>query len=148
MPPPHAAYRIFAKRGFGHYSQFNILCAYIWWHRRDDYVFYVHDTDPGWNGMNDSTYVRTRGEWLDKDFFPHDMRNTPKPYLAAHLGGRYARNVSTVAQVRLVFASMLFFLHTYTSLLCDVVTAAGGGHPRDGAVLPPGQLHPDARALA
>ena len=102
MSPPHAAYRIFAKRGFGHYSQFNILCAYIWWHRRDDYVFYVHDTDPGWNGMNDSTYVRSRGEWLDKDYFPHDMRNTPKPYLAAHLGGRYARNGSTVAQVRLV----------------------------------------------
>ena len=55
---------------------------------------YVHDTDPHWNGLNDTTYRPTRGELLNKSEFTHTMRHTPKPFIAAHLGGRHKKDVT------------------------------------------------------
>lgn len=34
----------------GDFSQFNIMCTYLWHNKRDEYKWYVHDTDPDYVG--------------------------------------------------------------------------------------------------
>lgn len=70
---------------WGHYSQFNIMCAYFFWHKRAEYKWYIHDRTPSWNGRDNVAW----GQFGDKSvIFTPDMYQH-WPFLAAHLDGRY-----------------------------------------------------------
>lgn len=77
------------KKGWAHYSQFNIMCAYLFWHKRDEYQWYIHDMTPHWNGFVPKPFF---GQWGDKSVFTKEMLQQ-RPYLGTHLDGRY--HVST-----------------------------------------------------
>ena len=34
----------------GHYSEYNIICNSLWWHFRDEYRWFVDETEVGWHG--------------------------------------------------------------------------------------------------
>ncbi len=36
----------------GIYSQFNIMCAYIFWHKHEEYTWHVRDLSPWWDGFH------------------------------------------------------------------------------------------------
>jgi hypothetical protein len=69
-----------------YYSQFNIMCAYLFYHRREDYVWYAHDTHPPgvterwWRGVRPAP---NPGEMSNKTVFDPYMF-LPKPRIAAH----------------------------------------------------------------
>ena len=83
----------FAK--WAHYSQFNIMCTYLYWHKRDNYQWYIHDMSPGWNGVSPKPHY---GQWADKSVFSREMFQH-RPYLATHLDGRYHQGKKTEALV-------------------------------------------------
>ena len=33
-----------------YYSQFNLMCAYLWYHHRDEYHWLIDELEPGWSG--------------------------------------------------------------------------------------------------
>ena len=35
-----------------YFSQFSIMCAYLYEHKRDEYVWNIHDRNPGWDRVN------------------------------------------------------------------------------------------------
>lgn len=80
-------YDIQLKQQWARYSQFNILCAYLYWHRRNEYQWYIHDMTPNWNGFVPKPFF---GQWGDKSVFRKEMFQQ-RPYLATHLDGRYHR---------------------------------------------------------
>jgi hypothetical protein len=63
------------------YSQFNIMCSYLWWNKREEYRWYIHDQSPWWNGFSPPP---AWGQFADKNFFPKEMR-TIVPYIADHM---------------------------------------------------------------
>ena len=63
--------------GHGYYSQFNAMCAYLWYFKREDYVWYVHDTNPQQN-LN-----VVEGAITDKSIFSPSMFEL-KPRIAIH----------------------------------------------------------------
>jgi hypothetical protein len=77
----------FSAEGIAMYSQFNIMCAFLWYEKRDEYAWYMHDTSPWWDGLTDPA---PRPEQIaDKTLFEEHMFY-PKPYVAGHL---YARSI-------------------------------------------------------
>ena len=69
-----------------YYSQFNIMCTYLFYHKRDEYVWYLHDTHPPgvtekwWRGVRPAP---NPGEMSNKSVFDPYMF-LPKPRIAAH----------------------------------------------------------------
>ena len=45
------AFREISKKGIGTFSQFNIICSYLWWMRRHHYSWVIHDTAPWYDGF-------------------------------------------------------------------------------------------------
>ena len=76
--PFNEVFREFADRAF--YSQFNLMCTYLWSFRRDEYRWYVHDETPEWDGFNPKPVY---GQWADKSVYSNYMF-LPKPRIAAH----------------------------------------------------------------
>jgi hypothetical protein len=63
-----------------YYSQFNIMCAYLFHFRRDEYRWYVHDTTPNWDGIQPPA---SKGQmWNKTKYDPYMFQ--PKPRIAAH----------------------------------------------------------------
>ena len=62
-PPTHPPLdQVFAKLQTLFYSQFNIMCAYLYHYQRDDYVWYLHDRHPQeWNTSIDGVVARSSG---------------------------------------------------------------------------------------
>ena len=55
--------QVFAKLSrLAFYSQFNIMCAYLYYYQRDEYVWYLHDTHPhDWNITSEGVVARSPG---------------------------------------------------------------------------------------
>jgi hypothetical protein len=79
------AFAEFSKAiGWGKYSQYNIMCAYLWFNKKEEYRWYVHDTHPWWDGLSSPAY----GQLGDKESFTPEMF-LPKPFIANHLSVRF-----------------------------------------------------------
>ena len=63
-----------------YFSQFNIMCTYLYEFNRDDYAWYVHDTTPWWDGRNPKPVP---GQIYNGNKFPEHFRR-PKPHIADH----------------------------------------------------------------
>ena len=76
-------YEIFQKRISPFpYSQFNIMCTYLFEFHKDDYEWYVHDISPGWDGKD-----AVPGQNGNRSIFSDKMFE-PKPRIAAHANYR------------------------------------------------------------
>lgn len=70
------------------FSQFGAMCSYLWWFKRDEYVWYVHDTDPDWNlkdtyKTEEDHFFTPNASVTDKSIFDPQMF-TAKPRVAIH----------------------------------------------------------------
>ena len=70
-----------------HFSQFNAMCAYLWYYKRDEYVWYVHDTNPGQPSDNSTV--------SDKSTFNQSMFE-PKPRIAIHTRYHSRKNFNDI----------------------------------------------------
>lgn len=61
------------------YSQFNVMCAYLWYNHRDEYTWYVHDTHPS----ADVDVVSPVPKQLPRSLLPKEVFK-PKPRIATH----------------------------------------------------------------
>lgn len=68
------------------FSQFNIMCAYLYYYKRDEYTWYIHRQNP--NG--DESYPPDNGTNTDMSLYTPDMYY-PKPRVATH--ARYRKPV-------------------------------------------------------
>lgn len=97
---------IFAMHTFAPYSQFGILCTYLWYEKRDEYAWYVHDTDPSWDWHN-----QVQGNVRDKSIFTPEMYY-PKPRIASHVRYRtdkiFAGSGNKIAIKRLIDLGQCF----------------------------------------
>lgn len=66
------------------YSQFGIMCAYLWTFYRDEYTWYVHSESPNWDGKNPPP---AKGQDGNLTQFTDQMK-LPKPRIATHVGWR------------------------------------------------------------
>lgn len=101
----------FSSGGQSMYSQFNIMCTYLWHHKHNEYQWYMHDSCPWWDGLDDpppapgqaanKTAIFTRS--FTKDTYasaivpnnpsPHNIIDEyfqPRPYISNHL---FSRNI-------------------------------------------------------
>lgn len=62
------------------YSQFGIMCTYLFEFHRDEYVWYAHTEDPGWDGINPPPLPGQNG---DVSVYTPQMY-IPKPRIATH----------------------------------------------------------------
>ncbi len=62
------------------YSQFNIMCNYLWWFHRDEYAWHVMEREPGWQGVPPPGQVTS----FKEAGITHKMLY-PKPRVAIHL---------------------------------------------------------------
>lgn len=89
----------------GRYSQFNIICAYLFWHQRDDYTWYIHDLTPNWNGFQPKPYMF---QWSDKSIFTKEMLK-PRPFIATHLQSHFNDyNHLEIVMIDLISQSLCF----------------------------------------
>ena len=66
------------------YSQFAIMCTYLYAFKRDEYKWYVHSETPDWDGKNPSPIYGQNGNISQ---FTPEMK-IPKPRIATHVGYR------------------------------------------------------------
>jgi hypothetical protein len=71
------------------YSQFGIMCTFLWHQHRDEYQWYVEVEDPGYTG----TYPP--GQENDMSIFPREYL-LPKPRVCTHAGHRACPRCSVV----------------------------------------------------
>lgn len=72
---------IMARGGSNTYSQFSIMCTYLFWKRREDYSWKLLDDTPDWDGYHPPPID---GHWGDKSLFTPEMF-TPIPRVATHV---------------------------------------------------------------
>ena len=99
------AFHAFSDIGKESYSQFNIMCAYLFWNHRDDYQWYIHDATPWWDGFNPAPWY---GQWADRAVF-NESWIKPKPYIAMHIGARHRPYPSTLDLIENVLAESLLY---------------------------------------
>jgi hypothetical protein len=63
------------------YSQFGVMCALLFTHKRDEYKWYVHSETPSWDGINPQP---NPGQDGNLSIFSPDMY-FPKPRIATHV---------------------------------------------------------------
>jgi hypothetical protein len=74
-------YEIFLKRFAGkHYSQFNVMCTFLWHFHRDSYRWYIHELLPDWDYINPPAWP---GQETNVSVFTKEMKY-PKPRVAMH----------------------------------------------------------------
>mmetsp|Transcript_30410 Transcript_30410/g.43567 ORF Transcript_30410/g.43567 Transcript_30410/m.43567 type:complete len:440 (+) Transcript_30410:2-1321(+) len=66
---------------FSYYSQFNIMCTYLFHYHKEDYKWYVHTETPMWDGVNPAPLQGQDGN-LSTLFTP--SMYLPKPRVATH----------------------------------------------------------------
>jgi hypothetical protein len=84
-------HNISGLNGGSSYSQFAIMCTYLWAFKRDEYQWYVHSETPSWDGRNPPPGPGQDGNLTQ---FTTEM-NTPKPRIAAHARYRPKKLVRT-----------------------------------------------------
>lgn len=75
------AQKIWGPRRRHMYCQFNIICTYLWWHKRDEYSWAIHDASPQWDGVNPPP---SPGQLGNKSIFSPSYLQI-KPYIANHM---------------------------------------------------------------
>lgn len=70
------------------YSQFGVMCTYIWTFHRDEYKWYIHSESPHWDGINPPP---KEGQDGNVSQFSLEMYR-PKPRIATHARYRYCKN--------------------------------------------------------
>ena len=66
------------------YSQFGIMCTYLYAFKRDEYQWYIHSETPDWDGKNPPPIFGQDGNISQ---FTPQMKQ-PKPRVATHVGYR------------------------------------------------------------
>jgi hypothetical protein len=65
-------------------AQFNMMCTWIFLHKRDEYVFRLKDANPEWDGFQNPK--PPNGMWSDKSVFrPEELHPLTVPYLSQHI---------------------------------------------------------------
>lgn len=95
--PFDEAFHAFSSE-WGTYSQFNIMCAYFFWHKKEEYSWAIHDADPNWNT---GLFPPAFGQWADKWVFTPDMM-IHRPYIAAHLDGRWLHDYEGELRTKMI----------------------------------------------
>lgn len=73
---------LFLKHLIGmHYSQFNIMCTYLWAYHQDEYVWYIHELQPNWDYLHPPAWP---GQDTNLSRFRDEMRYQ-KPRIAMHV---------------------------------------------------------------
>lgn len=72
---------VFNFIGYEQFSVYNIICSFLFWKKRNEYRWYVHDIDKEWDGFKPAPFF---GQWGDKSVFEKRMM-LPKPFIANHL---------------------------------------------------------------
>lgn len=72
----------FARFSRGIFSQFNIMCNYLWYHHRDEYAWTLQERVRGWRG---NVPGQISAETLDA-LVKANVSATPVPRVAAHWG--------------------------------------------------------------
>ena len=98
-----------------HYSQFNIMCTYLFWFKQDEYTWRVEDVDPKWDGHNPPPAY---GQWSEKWSFTPEML-THTLYLAEHLAKYhiYTSYDSINDVLKAIFTSSLCFKQPNSTFL-------------------------------
>jgi len=63
------------------YSQFNVMCTYMWHKARNEYAWHIHDETPWWNGLEPKPAY---GQWSEKYIFKKEMFSV-KPFISTHV---------------------------------------------------------------
>ena len=117
-----ASFGSFAAGGFGKYSQFNIFCAYLFWKRKEEYTWYIHDTTPWWDGHDPEPAF---AQWSEKYVYDNSSF-VLKPYLSQHLGGRYQTRSSTeTIMKKILFPAMCWRIPNSHDVLLKNVSSLG-----------------------
>lgn len=66
------------------YSQFNIMCTYLFYKHHEEYAWFIHDVTPGWDYVNPAPIP---GQVTNGSMFTPAMRY-PKPRIAVHANYR------------------------------------------------------------
>ena len=77
--------RIF--KNVDYYSQFCVMCAYLFWKKRDEYSWFVHDNELWWNGNEPKPIW---GQYGDKSIYTEQMKEL-RSYIALHARYRFHR---------------------------------------------------------
>lgn len=103
-PTFNEAYQSFG----GYFSQFNIMCAILWWNTetRSQYTWYVHDLSPTWDGG--ANPKPNLGQWSDRAIFNKSMF-TPKPRVSVHVRwhNTWIRDAKTIYTHPPMFSDLL-----------------------------------------
>ena len=75
------------KINIGPYSQFGIMCTYLFTFKRDEYKWYVHTETPGWDGIDPPP---NPGQDGNLSHFTPEMY-LPKPRIATHTRYRVSK---------------------------------------------------------
>ena len=94
------------------YSQFHIMCTYLFTFKRDEYTWYVHSETPHWDGTTPAPLPFQDGNLSQ---FTANMR-LPKPRVATHVRHRSKKNM-----VRAFPALSRLYYCTYCS--CRIAAA-------------------------
>jgi hypothetical protein len=78
----------------GHfYSQFGIMCTFLWNFHRDEYKWYVHSEMPSWDGHRPSTRPKQDNNLAQ---FTKEMM-FPKPRIATHARYRHKQHETLIS---------------------------------------------------
>ena len=64
--------------GYSAISPYNILCGFLFWKKKVEYSWVIHDLDPGWDGFKPQPFF---GQWADRIIFD-DKMHTVRPIVA------------------------------------------------------------------
>jgi hypothetical protein len=67
------------------FSQFNIMCAYMYYFKREHYSWRMQDSSPWWDGSNPAANF---GQWGERYIFTPEMFK-PKPFISTHVRYRF-----------------------------------------------------------
>ncbi len=63
------------------FSQFNIMCAFMWYYKHNEYTWYIHDKSPQWDGITPHAGF---GQWSERWIFNKTMFAW-KPQVSVHV---------------------------------------------------------------
>ena len=75
-------YTLLSRWGARFYSQFSVICTFLYWLKHDEYIWYIHNASPNWDMISPPP---TPGQYVNKNMF-NAQNSIPKPYIATHMG--------------------------------------------------------------
>ena len=92
------------------YSQFGVMCTYLYAFKRDEYTWYVHSETPNWDGINPPPVPGQDGNI--SQFTAQMMR--PKPRITTHVGYRNHRHSTNI-----IVRNDVTFIDSFTLYFAD-----------------------------